>query len=48
MNDDILKKYEEYKQARENGVSNKEIYKLLTNFVGTTPPNVNGFLDLLK
>jgi len=48
MNEDILKKYEEYKQAKESGISNKEKYKLLVNFVATNPSDVNGFLDLLK
>ena len=48
MNEDFLKKYEEYKQAKESGISNKEKYKLLVNFVATNPSDVNGFLDLLK
>lgn len=48
MNEDLLKKYEEYKQAIESGVSNKEIYKLLANFVATNPSDVDDFLDLLK
>ena len=48
MNEDLLKKYEEYKQAKESGISNKENYKLLVNFVATNPSDVNGFLDLLK
>ena len=48
MNEDILKKYEEYKQAKESGISNKERYKLLANFVATNPADVNDFLDLIK
>lgn len=49
MNEDILKKYEEYKQAKESGISNKEKYKLLANFVDTNhPADVNDFLDLIK
>ena len=48
MNEDLLKKYEEYKQAKESGISNKERYKLLANFVATNPSDVNDFLDLLK
>ena len=44
MNEDILKKYEEYKR----GISNKERYKLLANFVATNPSDVNGFLESLK
>ena len=48
MNEDLLKKYEEYKQAKESGISNKEKYKLLVNFVATNPSDVKGFLDLLK
>ena len=48
MNEDLFKKYEEYKQAKESGISNKENYKLLVNFVATNPSDVNGFLDLLK
>ena len=48
MNEDLFKKYEECKQAKESGISNKEKYKLLVNFVATNPSDVNGFLDLLK
>ena len=48
MDEDLFKKYEEYKQAKESGISNKEKYKLLVNFVATNPSDVNGFLDLLK
>ena len=48
MNEDLFKKYEEYKQAKESRISNKEKYKLLVNFVATNPSDVNGFLDLLK
>lgn len=48
MNEDFLEKYEEYKQARESGVSNKEICKLLANFAATNPSDVDSFLDLLK
>ena len=48
MNEDLFKKYEEYKQAKESGISNKERYKLLTNFATTNPADVNDFLDLLK
>ena len=48
MNEDLFKKYEEYKQAKESWISNKEKYKLLVNYVATNPSDVNGFLDLLK
>ena len=48
MNDDLLQKYNEYKQATESGISNKEKYKLLANFATTNPGDVNEFLDLLK
>ena len=48
MNEDLLEKYEEYKQAKESGISNKEIYKLLANFAATNPSDVDSFLDLLK
>ena len=44
MNEDILKKYKEYKQAN----SSKERYKLLANFASTNPSDVDGFLELLK
>ena len=43
MNKKTINIYEEYKKAKQNGVSNKEIYKLLAN-----PADVNGFLRLLK
>ena len=45
---DIIKKFEEYKQAKEDGVSTKERMKLLTNFVATNPSGVDDFLDLIK
>ena len=48
MNEDLLEKYEEYKQAKESGIRNKEIYKLLANFAATNPSDVDSFLDLLK
>ena len=48
MNDDVLQKYNEYKQAKESGISNKEKYKLLSNFAATNPGDVNEFLDLLE
>ena len=44
MNEDILRKYEEYKQT----VNSKEKYKLLSNFAATNPGDVNEFLDLLE
>ena len=43
MDNYLVKKYEEYKKAKESGVSNKERYKLLTNF-----SYVDDFLSLLK
>lgn len=48
MNDDLLKKCGRYKQAKESRISNKERYKLLTNFAATNPPDVDDFIDLLK
>ena len=48
MSEDYLEKYEEYKQAKENGMSNKERYKLLANFARTNPSDVDSFLELLK
>ena len=48
MDNDLVKKYEEYKKAKESGVSNKERYKLLVNFIYTNPSDVDDFLSLLK
>ena len=42
MNEDLFKKYEEYKQARKWDY-NKEKYKLLVNFMASNPSDVNGF-----
>ena len=48
MDNDLVKKYEEYKKAKESEISNKERYKLLANSIYTNPADVDDFLSLLK
>ena len=48
MNDDLLEKYNEYKQATRSGISNKEIYKLLANFAATNPSRCKRIFRLTK
>jgi|TARA_B110000483_G_C18096325_1_gene504033 hypothetical protein len=48
MNNNVVKKYEEYKKAKESGVSNKERYKLLANVKFANPSDADEFLSLLK
>lgn len=48
MNNGVVKEYDKYKQTKENGVGNKERYKLLIDFAQTNPADVNKFSSLRK
>ena len=48
MNNNVVKKYEEYKKAKESGVSNKERYKLLANVKFANPSDADEFFKFTK